>query len=314
MFDAEKLWRDFPKTLPEFEEAFPDDDACREFLIRIRWGDRPRCGRCGEKQMWGLKNGLFECSRCGYQTSVTAGTQLHGTRKPLKLWFRAMWEMVARRNGISAKDLQRILGLGSYETAWVWMHKLRRCMIRADREPLDGKVDIDDGYVGGKSHRRGRGTDKAAVVVAAEHHGRIRMEHSPDLNGKCISSFAQRNLSTTTHVITDGFVIYGPGSLSPRTVEHQQQKALLRKGIDPMQRCHWPISLLKRWWIGTHHGAISNKHLQAYIDEHEFRYNRRMTHGPGRLVARLLQNLVSIPQLTMGQIVHGTPSLRFVQT
>ena len=150
MFDAEMLWRDFPKTLPEFEEAFPDDDACREFLIRIRWGDRPRCGRCGEEQMWGLKNGLFECSRCGYQTSVTAGTPLHGTRKPLKLWFRAMWEMVARRNGISAKDLQRILGLGSYETAWVWMHKRRhRRWIRRSEKPSSRTWNRQGGRRGG---------------------------------------------------------------------------------------------------------------------------------------------------------------------
>ena len=131
MVDFDSIRRGLPQTLAGLEAAFPDEASCRRFLVRLRWGDRPRCSRCHSESLWELSNGRFECSECGRQTSVTAGTPLHGTRKPLRVWFRAIW-MTAHESGISAKELQRIMGFGSYETAWSWHHKLRRCQSTRD--------------------------------------------------------------------------------------------------------------------------------------------------------------------------------------
>ena len=134
---TEALWRGFPKTLLEFEERFASEEACRGYLAACRWNGRPRCHRCDSDHVWSERGGrLYECATCGHQTSLTSGTLFHGTRKPLRLWFRAIWEICVHRHGISAADLQRVLGLGSYETAWAWAHRIRRAMVRENREGL----------------------------------------------------------------------------------------------------------------------------------------------------------------------------------
>lgn len=315
MGESEGLWRKFPKTLAEFEAAFPDDEACRRFLIEVRWGGTPRCEQCGCTEVWELSNGRFECSACGYQTSVTAGTPLQGTRKPLRLWFRAIWEVVARKNGISAKDLQRLMGFGSYRTAWVWLHKLRRCMVRPARERLDGTIQIDDAYVGGLDQRPGRPNgNKAVILVATEAGGRVRLEHAPNLTGATIHEFAQRNLAEGTRVTSDGYRSYSAKSLAGRPHSAHVQKHKRHLPEDPLQQAHFAVSLVKRWLIGTHHGAVREKHLQAYLDEFEFRYNRRKTNGTGRLVARVLQILVNSPHTTESALYESVPTRRFRST
>jgi len=310
--DYEMIWRQFPKTVDEFDERFPDDEACRRFLVELRWQGRPQCARCGTEKMWELGSGRFECSKCGYQMSVTAGTPLHKTKKPLKLWFRAMWEIATHKNGISAKDLQRALGFGSYKTAWTWLHKLRRCLVRADREPLRGPVQLDDTYIGGKDDRPGRPKgNKALVLVAAERRGRVRLEHSPDLTKDSVRSFAKRNIAKRTEVTTDGYRSFGPKSLSPRTHHRHVQKKKRHIPDDPLQHAHFAMALVKRLWIGTYHGGISRKYLQNYLDEFEFRYNRRHTQGVGRVMARLLQQLANAGTVTYDTICTTTPFARF---
>ena len=167
------LWRDFPKTATEFEARFATEADCRAYWIEARWGGKPACARCASTRVWSERDGfLFECADCGHQTSLTSGTLLEKTRKPLKMWFRAVFEISTRRTGISAKDLQRIMGFGSYKTAWTWLHKLRAAMVRPDREPLGPFVQVDEGLVGGKG-----GPHKELVLVAAEANGRVRLAH-----------------------------------------------------------------------------------------------------------------------------------------
>jgi len=313
MVDFEAIWRDFPQTLEEFEETFPDEESCRRFLIKLRWGYGPRCSRCNGESLWELSNGRFECSACGRQTSVTAGTPLHGTRKPLRVWFRAIWEMTTHKGGISAKDLQRIMGFGSYETAWSWLHKLRRCAFTRRRTPLSGSVQLDDGYVGGVDERPGRPKgNKALVLVAAEKYGRVRLEHSPNLTIDAVKSFAERNLLPSSEVTTDGYRSFGKKSLGSRPHNQHVQEKKRHFSLDPLQQVHFALSLFKRCWIGTYHGAISRKYLQAYLDEFEFRYNRRKTIGVGRIAARLFQSLVGLPPLTEASMVSSSaPCRRF---
>ena len=138
---------DYPTTLAEFERRFASEQACRDYLVALRWPEGFVCPRCGHERAWSLARGLLQCTACDAQTSVTAGTILQGTRKPLTLWFRAMWHVTSHKTGVSALGLQRVLGLGSYETAWVWLHKLRRAMVRPGRDRLHGPVEVDETYL-----------------------------------------------------------------------------------------------------------------------------------------------------------------------
>ena len=168
------LWRDFPKTATEFEARFATEEDCRAYWIEARWGGEPACARCNSTRVWTIREGTtFECADCDHQTSLTSGTLLEKTRKPLKMWFRAIFEISTRRTGISAKDLQRIMGFGSYKTAWSWLHKLRAAIVRPDREPLGPFVQADETLVGGKGSPH-----KELVLVAAEADGRVRLAHA----------------------------------------------------------------------------------------------------------------------------------------
>lgn len=299
---SEELWLSFPKTMAEFDERFPDEAACRAHLIELRWGDRVRCARCECDETWELQNGRFECKRCGHQTSVTAGTLLHRTRKPLRLWFRAMWEMAARKGGINACELQRIMGFGSYGTAWNWLHKLRRAMAGRSSHRLDGFVVVDESYLGGKGAVRGRGTDKALVLVAAEDGGgRIRIEPADNASANSIGPFIKRNISTSAHVTTDGWPGYSQGAIGGR--QHIAKEKTDYTSQDPFHMCHVAAALLKRWWLGTFHGSMSPKHMPFYFEEFTFRFNRRKTNGVGRITSRLLQMAITSKPITEAELL-----------
>jgi hypothetical protein len=283
---------DFPRTLEQFDRRFPSEEACRELLFTVRWPDGFVCPRCQGQASWLLKRGLVECKSCGHQSSLTAGTVLHGTRKPLRMWFRAMWWVCTQKTGGSAKGLQRLLGLGSYETAWTWLHKLRGAMVRADRDQLVGPVEVDDAVIGGREEQAPGRTllNKAAIVVAVEiprkgyrKMGRIRMRHVPDFSAASLVSFICDNVSEGSHVITDGWHGYWP--LRKKHYSHQQHKGSNEK----LPHVHLVVSLLKRWLLGTHQGAVRPKQLQAYLEEFTFRFNRRKSRHVGKLFCRMLE-------------------------
>jgi hypothetical protein len=160
---------DYPKSLAELEARFSTEEACREYLVRMRWPAGFRCPRCGHDSAWPVRTLLFQCAACRWQTSVTAGTIFEGTRKPLVTWFRAIWWVTSQKNGASALGLKRVLGLGSYETAWTWLHKLRRAMVRPGREQLAGVVQVDEAYVGGLEE--GTSPTSAPIVTFARKSG-----------------------------------------------------------------------------------------------------------------------------------------------
>ena len=300
------LWRDFPKTAQEFEARFATEDDCRAYWIKARWGDSPACARCASTRLWTIRKGTtFECADCGHQTSLTSGTVLEKTRKPFKAWFRAVFEISARRNGISAMDLQRIMGFGSYKTAWTWLHKLRTAMVRSDSEPLGPFVQADEAFVGGK------GGIKELVLVAAEANGRVRLAHVENNDAETLKRFADGQMAPDTHVVTDGHAGYKATSLGERPHDMIVQTKAERRATDTLQGCHWTISLLKRWLLGTHGGAQRGKHLQAYLDEFAFRQNRRKTNGVGRIAARLIEQAVMRPPLTMRKLIDETKHYRW---
>ena len=202
---------DYPRTLAEFDEWFPDESACIEYIIKIRWPKGFLCPACGGSDAWRTKRGLFHCSSCRKQTSPTAGTVFDGTRKPLRTWFHAMWYVTNQKLGVSAFGLQRVLGLGSYQTAWAWLHKLRRAMVRPSRDRLSGEIEIDETYIGGKEKGVvGRKTlKKSLVVIAAEIRGRvmgrIRMSVINDASGESLFPFIQESVIEGMVLHTDGW-------------------------------------------------------------------------------------------------------------
>ena len=296
------LWRNFPKTAVEFEKRFATEADCRAYWIEARWGGTPACACCKSRRLWSTRGGaMFECADCRHQTSLTSGTVLQGTRKPFKTWFRAVFEISARRNGISAKDLQRIMGFGSYETAWTWLHKLRSSLVRPGRKPLSQHVQIDEGYVGGR-----RGGKEMVLVATGTTDGRIRLAHAANKDESTLKQFADGNVEIAADITTDGLASYNPRSLGARSHEVSVQTKAERRVHDSLQGVHWTMSLLKRWLLGTHAGAVKPKYLQAYLDEFAFRHNRRKTKGVGRIAARTLGQLVVSAPKTMRQLVDQT--------
>jgi transposase-like protein len=301
------LWRDFPKTATEFEARFATEEDCRAYWIEARWGGKPACARCQSTRVWTIREGTtFECADCDHQTSLTSGTLLEKTRKPLKMWFRAVFEISTRRTGISAKDLQRIMGFGSYKTAWTWLHKLRAALVRPEREPLGPFVQMDEALVGGKG-----GPHKELVLVAAEAGGRVRLAHAETNDKATLKRFADGQIAADARVVTDGLASYDSDSLGERPHEANVQTKAERRENDAIQSCHWTISLLKRWLLGTHAGAVRPKHLQAYLDEYAFRHNRRKTNGVGRIAARVIEQLVARQPLTMRSLIDDTRRCRW---
>lgn len=289
---------DYPRNLLEFDDRFSTDEACRAYLAKLRWPSGFRCPRCGGSRTWNVRGVWLECAGCHHQTSVTAGTIFQGTRKPLRLWFHAMWYVTSQKNGASALGLQRILGLGSYLTAWSWLHKLRRAMVRPGRDRLTGAVEVDETYLGGLEEGVvGRQTaDKALIAVAAqedgERIGRIRLQHIPDASSSSLHPFVLAAVAPGSIVRTDGW--RGYSGLKKLGYKHKVTVLTRRKGKahELLPRVHLVVSLLKRWIMGTHQGAISHEHLGYYLDEFTFRFNRRTSASRGKLFYRLVQQAV----------------------
>ena len=292
------MQEDYPRDLAEFEDRFATEAACREYLIKLRWPDGFMCPRCSGRQGWTTARNLMVCGNCGYQASLTAGTIFQDTRKPLRTWFRAAWWITTQKNGASALGLQRILGLRTYYTAWTWLHKFRRAMVRPGRDQLRGAVEVDETYIGGMEEGViGRQTErKAMVIVAAEEDGkgigRVRLRRIPDLCKTTLHGFIHEVIQTGATVQTDGL----PAYRGMNGYEHRV--TVIRKSSEEadklLPRVHRVISLLKRWLLGTHQGAVSHEHLDYYLDEFTFRFNRRRSASRGKLFYRLLQQAVAV--------------------
>jgi transposase-like protein len=291
---------DYPRNQAEFDARFGSEEACRAYLLALRWPDGFRCPQCGHAKAWPVRSLLFQCAACGRQTSVTAGTIFQDTRSPLTVWFRAMWTVTSQKTGTSALTLQQVLGLGSYQTAWTWLHKLRRAMVRPGRERLAGRVEVDETFVGAlEDGARGRGAvKKALIVVAAEEVGRgigrIRLRRVPDGSADSLQGFIDDVVEPRSRVHTDGWVGYD--RLKAHGYRHRI--TFLSDHPEPatelLPRVHLVVSLLKRWLLGTHQGAVSPAHLDYYLDEFTFRFNRRRSRHRGMLFYRLAQQAVQV--------------------
>lgn len=303
---------DYPRTLLEFEKRFATEEACRQYLFDLRWPDGFRCPRCGHTVAWSTNRALYRCRLCDLQTSVIAGTIFQDTVKPLRLWFRAMWYVVSQKNGVSALGLQRVLGLGSYRTAWTWLHKLRTAMVRPGRDRLDGTVEVDETYIGGKRPgKRGRGASGKSLVVVAvedkgEEFGRIRLARVADASAFSLIGAVRDFVERGSLIRTDGWSGYS--GLSADGYLHTVVRQDSDVGDNLLPLVNRVVALLKRWIQGTHQGAVHPSHLDYYLDEFTFRFNRRTSRSRGKLFYRLAQQAVSIRPVT-GLEIRGGRSL-----
>jgi transposase-like protein/ribosomal protein L37AE/L43A len=305
---------DYPRTLAEFETRFSSEQTCREYLFKLRWPEGFRCPRCGASKAWPLRSVLWQCAGCGRQMSVTTGTIFQDTHLPLTVWLRAMWWVTTQKNGVSALGLQRVLGLGSYQTAWAWLHKLRRAMVRPARDRLAGSVEVDETYLAGvEKGMRGRQTAKKALIVVAaqgdgEGIGRIRIRRIADALSASLMLFVQDSIEPGSVVHTDAWLGYEPleryGYRHEITFLRRQKKS----PCDLLPRVHRVLSLLKRWVLGTHQGAVSFEHLDYYLDEVTFRFNRRRSRSRGKLFFRLVQQAAAVEPVTYTSMVRSAPA------
>jgi transposase-like protein len=310
--------QDYPRTWSEFLDWFSSDEACMAYLERLRWPHGFACASCGSMTPpYRASRTRLMCKNCQHQGTVTAGTIFDKTRTPLRVWLAAAWYLTNQKQGVSALGLQRVLGLGSYQTAWTMLHRFRRAMVRPDRDRLKGLVEVDEAYlaitdrqqpisaVGRKSK-----TSKVLIVLAVEilqpkGFGRIRLRRIANDSKECVLPFVQSAVEPGSRVRTDGSAAYRP----LRELGYDHERTVTLGAVAPahvtMPGVHRVAALLKRWILGTHHGSVQPEHLDAYLDEFVFRFNRRSSASGGMLFYRLLQQAVVTHPVTYADIIQS---------
>jgi transposase-like protein len=312
---------------------FGSEEACLAYLERLRWPQGfvcPSCSAAGES--YRSSRSRLMCRACSHQATVTAGTIFDKTRTPLRVWLAGAWYLTNQKHGVSALGLQRVLGLGGYETAWTMLHRFRRAMVRPDRERLHGVVEVDETYLsisdrdapapeietktakrkGHKTLGRKSHTHQVLVVLAVEllqpkGFGRIRLRRIDNDSADQVVPFVQECIEPGAQVRTDGSAAYR--SLNELGYEHQRT-VMLGSEVPAhvsMAGVHRVASLIKRWILGTHHGSVQPAHLDAYLEEFVFRFNRRSSKSRGLLFYRLLQQAVVTDPVTYEDVVRPLP-------
>lgn len=294
----------YPRSAGELRSWFPTDADCLDYLDWLRWPEGFVCPQCGRTGGWRVADGRYKCPGCGKRTSVTAGTLFDRRRTPLTVWFEACWLFVSGKDGISALSLQRSLQLGSYATAWAMLHRLRAVLVDPGRDRLTGTVEVDETYIGGEEPGLpgGRAKGKKVLVAIAieilepRGFGRCRMQVIADATAATLHAFVTANVEPGARVITDGWASYSGIQTLGYIHEPRSQRAARRRGEDAgklLPGVHRVASLCKRWLLGTHQGSVQDAHLQNYLDEFVFRFNRRKSRARGMLFYRVFELAVA---------------------
>ena len=281
-------------------DQFPTEEACRQHLIKVRWADGFTCPKCAHDAAWELGRGILKCKKCKCGISVTAGTVFQGRHLSLRLWFQALWLVVAHKSGVSALGLSESLGIKRQMTGWQLLKKIRTAMVRTGREKLSGLVEVDEVFLGGvKPGKRGRGAlGKVLILVAVEDKGikgfgRIRIEVIPDASAVTLKSAIAKMIEPRSVIRTEQWKGYTTKALEG--YEHVViKRQSLEPGEDPTPLVHRVASLLKRWLLGTHQGGVRPAHIRSYLDEFIFRFNRRTSRSRGKLFHRLIQAMLHV--------------------
>jgi len=306
----------YPMSVGEFHAWFPTDADCLDYLEWLRWPAGFVCRSCGQDGGWRLSDGRFMCSGCGSRTSVTAGTVFDRTRTPLTVWFMACWLFATGKDGISALSLKRTLEIGSYQTAWAMLHRLRSVLVRPGRDRLAGMVEMDETYIGGREPglRGGRARGKkvltgiAVEILEPKGYGRCRMAPLADASSASLHAFATDHVEPGAIVITDGWQGYRGLENFGYGHEPRSQRAASARGENPgelLPAVHRVASLAKRWMLGTHQGSVDSAHLPSYLNEFVFRFNRRHSRSCGMVFYRVLELAVDHDPVRYRDIIAG---------
>ena len=309
--------KDYPCNWNQFLDWFATEEACLGFVERLRWPQGFACPACGaQAEPYRASRGRLMCPHCRHQTSVTSGTIFDKTRTPMRVWLAAAWYATYQKLGVSALGLQRVLGLGSYQTAWTMLHRFRRAMVRPEREKLRGLVEVDETYLAitdkrttAPGSKRKSHTQRVLVVMAVEIHepkgfGRIRLRRVQDDSAASVVPFIAESLDSAATVRTDGSAAYR----ALQELGYAHERKVMLGAEDPAHVCmpgvHRVASLLKRWLLGTHQGAVQPEQLDFYLDEFVFRFNRRSSAARGMLFYRLMEQAVRTPPVTYASIIR----------
>ena len=307
---------DYPSNWNQFLDWFGTEEACLSYLEKLRWPQGFTCSNCGQlAEPYRSSRGRLVCRGCRFQASVTAGTIFDKTRTPLRVWLAGAWYVTNQKHGANALGLQRVLGLGSYQTAWTMLHRFRQAMVRPDRDRLRGLVEVDETYLAltdrqapPSAKRKKSNTDKTLVAIAVEMvepkgFGRIRLQRILDDSTTSVIPFVQSSVEAGSVVRTDGSAAYR----SLKELGYEHQRTVMLGAEQPahvsMVGVHRVAALLQRWMLGTHHGAVQPPHLDAYLNEFVFRFNRRTSSYRGMLFYRLLQQAMQTDPYTYRDIV-----------
>lgn len=289
----------YPETIQQLFDRFRVDEDCFRYLAEVRWGGAFRCPSCSHTSAWYRQRGRFRCAACHSDTSVTHGTVFAHSHIPIKLWFLALWHVVSQKHGINALGLSRALGITRQKTGWQLLKKIRSGMIRPHRDRLSGLIEVDEVLLGGKRHKfEGRSPQgKTLVLMAVEdtgkgHIGRIRTQIIPDATARSLHIAIGEMVEPGSTVRTDGWTSYRLEQWGYRHRRVTRQTVAPEDDTTPL--VHLVSSLLKRWLLGTHQGGVQITHLQEYLDEFVFRFNRRTSRSRGKLFYRLIQNLLHV--------------------
>ena len=290
----------YPSSLGDFRAWFRTDSDCLDYLEWLRWPQGFICADCGHARGWRMADGRVKCGDCGARTSVTAGTIFDRTRTPLTVWFATVWMFASQKDGISALALKRQLEIGSYQTAWAMLHRLRSVLVRPGRERLCGDVEVDETFIGGEQPglRGGRQRGKKVLVgVAVERtepkgFGRARLAPLTDASAASLRAFLTDNVEPGAKVITDGWQPYAAASAG--LYDHEPHPGASRaEASKVLPGVHKVASLVKRWLLGTHQGSVDAAHLPDYLNEFVFRFNRRRSRSRGLVFYRVLELAVA---------------------
>jgi transposase-like protein len=315
---APQAGQDYPVNWNQFLDWFASEESCLRYLERLRWASGFACPACGAiEEPYRSSRGRLVCRACRFQSTVTAGTIFDKTRTSLRVWLAGAWYVTNQKHGANALGLQRVLGLGSYQTAWAMLHRFRQAMVRPGRDRLKGLVEVDETYLAITDRTapimaKGRksNTDKTLVAIAVEMiepkgFGRIRLAHVPDDSAQSVIPFVEASIEPGATVRTDGSAAYR----SLQGLGYAHQRTVMLGAEQPahvsMAGVHRIAALLKRWILGTHHGAVQPGYLDAYLNEFVFRFNRRTSNSRGLLFYRLLQQAVLTDPHTYRDITSG---------
>lgn len=307
----------YPGSVGDFQSWFRTDADCLDYLEWLRWPVGFVCSRRRATDGRRMGDGRFRCVACDDRSSVTAGTIFDRTRTPLTVWFHAIWLFATGKDGVSALSLQRTLEIGSYQTAWAMLHRLRSVLVRPGRDRLSGTVEVDETYIGGKEPglRGGRARGKKVLTgIAVEVHepkgiGRCRMAPLTDGSAESLHTFITDHVEPGAMVVTDGWSSYQGLEKLGYVHGPRSQRAARARGEDPsklLPGVHRVASLTKRWLLGTHQGSVDEVHLPSYLSEFVFRFNRRRSRSRGMVFYRVLELAVSHGPVRYRDLIVGT--------